>query len=84
MQAEKQVGMRHIRDVHFAFFLYTFKRILFTSFKCLSIHDVISLNRVALDVRICDLYMIKTLRFAHHQVGRREQAQQRLGAGHCC
>ncbi len=27
--------------------------------------------------------MIRTLRFAHRQVGCREQAQQRLGASHC-
>ncbi len=36
--------------MHFAFFLYTFKRILLTSFKCLFVRDIISINRVALNV----------------------------------
>ncbi len=66
------------------FFLYTFKRILFTSFKRLIIHDVISINRVAFNVRICGLHMIRILRFAHRQVGRREQAQWRLEASRRC
>ncbi len=63
------------------FLLYTFKR--------LTVHDVISINRIVMNVRICGLHVIRTLHFAHRQVraqraGTAEARSQSLllGNGH--